>query len=125
MPLISGTCFFIASSTPAFNVIGDIGQVSHDPSNSRLTIFLLSMDTTYILRQQLNKVIFRQLLIYLSIIPFSFIYKNSNKNLLSVIFCNIYIFSQIFSTICFSSIRIPIIRTLRYYLINRYIPNKL
>ena len=46
MPLISGTCFLIASSTPAFNVIGDIGHLSHDPNNSKFTIFLLSIDNT-------------------------------------------------------------------------------
>ena len=48
MPLISGTCFFIASSTPAFRVIGDIGQVSQDPNNSKLTMFLLSTEITFI-----------------------------------------------------------------------------
>ena len=48
MPFISGTCFLIASSTPAFNVIGDIGHVSQEPSNSKLTMFLLSIDMTFI-----------------------------------------------------------------------------
>ena len=44
IPLISGTCFLIASSIPALSVMGDMGQISHDPINSRLTIFLLSIE---------------------------------------------------------------------------------
>ena len=38
MPRISGTSFFIASSTPAFKVIGDIGQEPQLPSISNVTI---------------------------------------------------------------------------------------